>query len=367
MSAREVATTGGLGEWRGAFYDGVTATRHDVVVLLDRGAVRVLGAEVGEVRWPYDQVGVLDGGGAGDPVRVARGPDDGASIVVDDPAFRAAMEAHLRRRVAGSAKRPFWRYLPLIVAVVTGLGAVYVWGIPALAGRVAARVPVEWEESIGQQTVRTLTAGGVCRGAGRQEAMERIIERLTADGRGGRYTYTVTILADPTVNALAAPGGQLVVFHGLLAKAESPEEVAGVLAHEVQHVVRQHGTRSVLREIPLRLLAAVVVGDAGIASTATDVALSLGSLRYQRGDEEDADTEGLLMLEAAGVSPGGLGSFLARLDRGNGSGPMLRYLSTHPSSAERLARLDLASRAARDTDPPLLSAAEWRALTAPCG
>ena len=360
--------SGALRVWRGAYYDGVTASRHEVTLYLERGALRAIGESSGEIRWPYDTIGVMEGGTQGEPVRVARRPDDGASLVIADPEFGPALELHLRRRIAG-ARRSVWRFVPAVLFVVAGLGATYVWGIPRLAARVAQEVPREWEESLGTRMVATLGRENLrCGGDARQAALEKIVTRLTADGRGGGYAYTITILRDSMVNALAAPGGSLVVFHGLLAAAESADEVAGVLAHEVQHVVQQHGTRGILREVPLRLLAAALIGDAGIASTASDLAMSLGSLRYQRNDERDADREGLRVLAASGISPRGLSDFLTRLDAGGSqSRPLVRYLSTHPSSASRLAMLAQVSGSASPTDPPLLSPAEWAALTAPCG
>jgi predicted Zn-dependent protease len=196
-----------------------------------------------------------------------------------------------------------------------------------------------------------------------------MVARLTADGRGDRYTFHVTVIDDSLVNAMAAPGGQLVFFHGLLDAAATPEELAGVVAHEVQHVVLRHGTAGILRQIPLRLLVAAVTGGGGIGDHAIGAAATLGTLAYARGDEESADREGMRMLQAARVGTDGMVSFMGKLASLNGvegDPGLANYLSTHPASADRARVLAELATAVRYSAVPLLSEAEWAAVRAPC-
>jgi beta-barrel assembly-enhancing protease len=155
------------------------------------------------------------------------------------------------------------------------------------------------------------------------------------------------------------------VFRGVLEQAETPEEVAGVLAHEIQHVVLRHGTTAVLRELPLRL-AAAAAGDRA-AGGLLGAATTLGALRYRRGDEEAADREGLRMLRAARIAPDGMIRFFERLAAEDTDVPAgLAYLSTHPRSEQRMETL----RQLAADDPyehePIMQDYDWSGVRAPC-
>src|SRR5690606_1638034 len=117
---------------------------------------------------------------------------------------------------------------------------------------------------------------------------------------------------DSLVNAFAAPGGYIVVFQGLLEASESAEEVAGILAHEIQHVVQRHGTKAILEALPLQLAAAALGGDQA-AALFVGAASTLGVLSYRRRDETAADREGFRMLRAARIAPDGMMRFFERL------------------------------------------------------
>jgi predicted Zn-dependent protease len=177
----------------------------------------------------------------------------------------------------------------------------------------------------------------------------------------------VQIVDDSLVNALAAPGGHIVVFRGLILQAESPEELAGVLAHEIQHVVQQHGLKAILREMPARLVLSSMIGSNPLGGSAVQAAYTLGSLSYQRGDELAADREGVRMLSAAGIPATGMRAFFARADAEEGSdGRLVNYLSTHPSNAARLAALDTEIAAAPAAGEAVLTPEEWAVLQRAC-
>ena len=126
------------------------------------------------------------------------------------------------------------------------------WGIPAAAAILAAHVPVSWEERLGQAAVEQLTASRRrCVDPEREAAIDAIVKLLLAPRPSVPYTFRVTVVDDQTVNAFAVPGGQVILLRGLLERTRTPEELAGVLAHELQHVLQRHATR--LPEAPNRL------------------------------------------------------------------------------------------------------------------
>jgi predicted Zn-dependent protease len=141
--------------------------------------------------------------------------------------------------------------------------------------------------------------------------------------------------------------------------AKTPDELAGVLAHEIQHVTLRHSTRALLREVPLR----IAVGDLGTVSAVT----SLGALRYRRADEAEADREGMRLLAAAGVDQSGMISFMRTLQEEHGDLPQfVRYVSSHPRTADRIAELEGLASQTRGESKPLLDAAAWDRLQRVC-
>src|SRR5258705_11850921 len=92
--------------------------------------------------------------------------------------------------------------------------------------------------------------------------MDAIVARLLAAGPPSPYTMRVYVVNRPVVNALAAPGGHVVIFHGLLERTSTPEELAGVVAHELPHTPRPHTTRPGIQDVGTGLLRMGRTGDA---------------------------------------------------------------------------------------------------------
>ena len=355
--------------WRATYFDGHTAAQYAVEVDVGPDGLTIIGPNVGPVTWRYETIRESAGLLATDPVRVEHGGETPEVLVIEDARVIEAIRAaapHRRRTFAkrGTGFFSARRAMAAVAGIIVALLVAYFWGVPILADKVAEKVPVAWEETVGRSvTAAAASFAPPCTNPAKVEALERIVQRLTADGRGGPYTYRVSILDDSMVNAFAAPGGYIGVFRGLIDRANSAEEVAGVLAHEIQHVVLRHGTRAVLREVPLKLLGASL-GDA----RAISVVATLGSYRYNRGDERAADRGGLRILREARISPDGLVAYFERLqtieEKSGGSIPA--YLSTHPSTASRVADLRALASGAQYATEPVLDAAGWAALRGTC-
>ena len=235
------------------------------------------------------------------------------------------------------------RFSRIVIAAISALLAVliYLWGIPALTEAAASRVPVTWEERLGQAVVEQLApAERRCNDPERTRVLEQILAALLAEQPASRYRFTVTVVDDASANAFAVPGGQVVIFHGLLVKAESAEELAGVLAHEVEHIRQRHSLKAVFRGLSLRAVLAIVTGSGLGMGPVLEAAGMIGSLQYQRADEEAADLGGMQMVQAAQIDPMGIVRLLRRLDENSGPrSPSLGYLSTHPLTQDRTNRL----------------------------
>ncbi len=152
------------------------------------------------------------------------------------------------------------------------------------------------------------------------------------------YPIRVTLLKSNTINAYALPGGNVVVYTGLLQKIKTPEALAALLAHECTHVNERHSLRSLLRSAASSLALSVVFGDAsGMASVLASHAEALNGLRYSRSLEEEADSKGMDLLLQNGMAADGMKQLMQTLQQAetNTSGP-LSFLSSHPLTKERL-------------------------------
>jgi Zn-dependent protease with chaperone function len=346
----------------GHFADGKTAIRHAVGVALTASGVMIQGAELPTQLWSYDDLRLIDSDGGEAAIRLGRRSDDGPRLVVDDPAFSAA----LRTYAPALATKPtgWWRLTALAVAAPAAVGAfaLTLWfGLPLIARPVAALVPPAAEARLGQKVAATLVQSHeICDAPAGRAVLERLTARLSA-AAANPAGLTVVVVKAPVVNAFAAPGGHVVIFAGLIDKAESPDEVAGVLAHEIGHVVHRHGLQALIRYFALSTVSTVVFGaDFGIAAGAGQTLLHLA---HSREAEAEADSAAVEILQNAGLRVDGLAAFFARIENENRrSNSLLRYASTHPPTGERRA---LVAQAGGDGQSAM-SGAEWAALRSIC-
>jgi predicted Zn-dependent protease len=169
------------------------------------------------------------------------------------------------------------------------------------------------------------------------------------------------VLSDPSVNAFALPGGEVFVLTGLLEKAGSVEQLAGVLAHELGHVAHRHGMRVLAHRLGLGAALGLVFGGFDqIVDALAVAATDLERLAFSREQERDADAFGIELLLRAGIDPRGLPEFFGQLEGYR----LPDWLATHPAPSDRRQRiLDLVA-GRRPASPVSLPPLE--ALRAPC-
>lgn len=360
-------------EWTGHYLDGRSAARQAATVRITPGGLEILLADTGtRVWWPYAGLRQTQGFYAGEPVRLERG---GEALQVADVAFLVALRAQApatRRRLHDPARRRFRVHLVLVAAVVTvvAAAALYQWGLPALARVAAARVPVSWEERLGRAVMDQLApAARRCVDPERQRRLDAIVATLLRPRPDQPYTFRIAVLDTPTVNAFAAPGGHIVVYRGLLERTGSAEELAGVLAHEVQHVLHRHATQAIFRQASAGLLMAALVGDvSGLMAFGLEGARALADLGHSRTAEDEADRDGMRMLQAAALDSAGMIAFYEGMQTQAADAPgVMRYLSTHPAVGDRVARLRALKGKAAEAPVKLLPAYDWSDIRRICG
>jgi Zn-dependent protease with chaperone function len=252
-------------------------------------------------------------------------------------------------RSIGTALLASMLVLPLALLVWFVLNA------DAMAARLADAIPIDQEVAMGRQMFEGMRGSLALKDeAAAYDAVRSIVATLT---RGSRYTYDVHIVDDPSLNAFAIPGGIIVVHSGLIAATSRPEELAGVLAHEVQHVELRHSLRGLIKDLGLRGLWSYAIGDLG-GSLVGRAALELTSLSFSRDDERKADEAGLTTMAAAGIDPDGMPDVFGIMAERGGDAPAA-FLSTHPLSEDRERHLRQLLEATNRTGVAPLPFAPW--------
>jgi len=251
-------------------------------------------------------------------------------------------------RLTGSGARI--RKIALLVgglAVLAALGwFLLTWGLSTAAGLAVDQVPAEWETELGRMgAADILGKNKVCSAPGVNEAVQEMGKRLVDAAAVPDRKFTFFVTDSPDVNAFALPGGYIFVNYGLIEKAETPEEVAGVLAHEIQHVLKRHGLKNVVGRAGIGLILGLLLGDLeGLGGLIIGASSELAALSFSREQEEEADALGLDLLYAAQIDPSGLPSFFEKLaaEQESKGAALPSFLSTHPDTTERIRTLTTA-------------------------
>lgn len=206
-------------------------------------------------------------------------------------------------------------------------------------------VSVEQENQLGAQMAAELVREvRLVRDPAVQERIAALGRQLVAasgDVPAGMQLRFAVIDAPDVVNAIALPGGYIFVFSGLLRVAQSEAEVAGVLAHEIAHVVERHVAAQLVTAYGIQSLRELLLGnDRSLIGVAIGDLATRGAFgAFSRTAEREADRLAIRTLIRAGHDPRGYVTFFERLAKGNGrSGAFARFVSSHPDPAERAAR-----------------------------
>jgi Zn-dependent protease with chaperone function len=363
---------------KGIFFDGVTSARRSVLIELAPDYLAIRDAEHRDIlaRWRYDKLdhrqapeGILRLGEIG-----ARLP---ARLEVRDPALIAAIDdisVPVDRTGAGE-RRTRIKVVGWSVAAVIVLLLVGVFGVPVLANRLAPLVPMRAElllgEAIDGQVRRMLDKSdgktpfacgeGSGEAAGRA-AFARLIGKLES-AAALPIPLDAKVIRRGEANAVALPGAHIYVFEGLIAKSESADELAGVVAHEIGHVANRDGTRSVLQSAGLSFLFGMLLGDFVGGSAVVVGARAVLQSSYSRDVEGAADLYGVELMRKAGGNPRALGTVLDRIAGQIHPGPVI--LSDHPDTQARVRVINEASGAVVPPKP-MLEPSEWAALKLIC-
>jgi Zn-dependent protease with chaperone function len=372
MPPRAQATTCKAGQ--GIFFDGHTAVRHEVMVELAPQALRVKAANGNTLaEWPYDALETLSApddvlrlGKAGNPV-LARLEirDRQFAAAIDDLSAPVDRSGHIERRLR--AKVIFWT-----IAATASLIFVAIVGIPRIAAELTPLIPYAVESKLGEAIDRQAQAGLDSRHAGvafecgspgqpARAAFDELVGQLAA-AAALPFALVVKAVRRPETNAITLPGGHIYVFQGLIDKAETADELAGVIAHEFGHVAHRDATRTVLQGAGLSLLFGMLLGDFVGGGAVIFGAKAILQTSYGREAETAADAYGVELMTKLGADARALGRILLRIAGTTHAGPKL--LADHPDTRDRVAAIDAMAKSA--PTKALLDPSHWAALKTIC-
>jgi beta-barrel assembly-enhancing protease len=351
------------------FSDGKSAVARDALASLGLTGVEIQVKNPDQqLIWPYASLK------AAEPIRthaidvLLTSPAlPGASLFIPSPEFARSLRGHaphLTSRAERWRKSRIWTLAA--AAAIALIAAMYAAGWSP-AQYIARVLPQSWREKLGDEAAQSMTEGHkMCVAPAGVAALAKLTERLST-AAGATVPFKVYVYDWPLINAFAVPGGQVVMTRGLLEKAGSPDEAAGVLAHEIGHGIELHPETGIIRAVGLAAAVELMLGGTGGALA--NIGLTLAQLGYTRVAEHEADLQAIRLLKNAGISNKGLGDFFRRVEKIEGEDTAstslhpLDLLRTHPPTKERE---DLVRSQPDYPSTPALDAASWQDLKSIC-
>lgn len=360
------------------YFDGLSAQRRQVFVSLDVESQRLTihdssGAELDT--WPLEGLRQLRDDAGGGLVLCLGAVDPGdARIVLSNARAIAAIKAACPNLAKATVTGRTWGKIGAWIGAGGAAVALMIFVIvPALAGQLAAFIPPEREVRVGnailRQFERLLSKEDLgdwrCTNPKGQMALERMMQALQ-QGQEFPYAVQVGVVDHKMINAFALPGGHIVVMRGLIEMAETPEQLAAILAHELGHVAQRDPIEQALRAAGTAGLLSLVLGDATGGTVLALAGETLISAKNSRDVEARADDFALVQMAKAGVSPEALAElFELVLEEMGDQAFDMGWISSHPPSAARAAHARAAVQTTRSYKKTV-SSEEWQAIQQIC-
>jgi Zn-dependent protease with chaperone function len=348
-----------------AYFDGLSSLRRWVTLAFKQDQLELAEAGGATVSWAYADIRRADGPSGVLRVSCLTAPAL-ARLEIRDTSVAAELTSRCTRldeNIPG--RQGIARIVAWSLAATVSIVAVVLFGVPLAADRLAPLVPQAFEKRAGdvaEGQIKTLVGGKICAGRSGQAAFNKLVDAVR-ESAGLDTSIQTAVLSSPIPNAFALPGGKVYLFNGLLAKAENPDEIAGVLAHELGHLKHRDSIRNLIYNGGTSFLIGLLFGDITGSGAVIFASRSLVSASYSREAEQNADTVSIDVMHKLGRPTKALGELLFRVS-GKEVDKGLSILSNHPLTEDRLARMRAEDRP--PSGPALLTAEEWASLKAIC-
>lgn len=230
------------------------------------------------------------------------------------------------------------RYINSVWGTLGGIAAVCVlsvlvlwWQYDRVVSWAADQISVAREQQLGSSVLEQIKAEGDVIDKGL--AVKTITEIGSKLTKGSRYQYQWLVKKDKTINAFALPGGIVIVHSALIEKVDNADELAAVLAHEVQHIEQRHALKNMINSFGWATALMLVLGDVNAATAV--IIHQVGQMYFSRDIEDEADRLGFQALVRAKISPEGMVAFFQKLQHIPGA-EIPAWISSHPATSERI-------------------------------
>jgi beta-barrel assembly-enhancing protease len=356
------------------YFDGETARDHAVTVRRVDKNLEFLGEGLALTTWSIAGLHPIDPPVDDQPFRVTHDEKPGARLILRDKAFideLIALNSHLK---GGYSWRHVGQVLGWTAAGLAGLAAVGYLTMNFLPGYIAPLLSTNFKNRMGVEVVNSIVGTSKrCDTPASQSAVSAMVAAL-AEGGKELPPVSVEVYDMDLVNAFAAPGGRIILTRGLINEASTPDEVTGVLAHELGHVYHLHSEAQLVRLSGLQILISLFSGGGG-SDIVTNGAGLAALLRYTRGAETEADGFAREVMVASSINPLGLKSFFEKIQKMEGGDKpaddgvsaldrLGNVFSTHPGTAERMKEIQPLPEGQKPVT--VMNDEQWQGLRSAC-
>jgi beta-barrel assembly-enhancing protease len=331
----------------GVFSEAVEGGRSAASLSFSGSAVLATTPEGHLFTVPY-QGARLSLGGASGKMWFCRSADGAVTVFSEASGFAEALRASaqkdlverldaLEHSARDAKQRYFWLFTSLALLVLS-VAMVGVYLSRNLSALTLNMVPPSLDQKLGKLVLENTDLGGeIANDKVLNDAVKQVLEPLIKAKRSS-FRFTPRVVRSSQVNAFALPGGPIVIHTGLLREATGPEQLAGVLAHEMAHVVRRHGIQRIAQSVGVVAVIQLMFGDvSGVMAIGVELLRAGAVNSYSREQENQADMEAVDLMRAANLDPNALADFFVRLaSKGTDLPDLLAWLGTHPELNDRI-------------------------------
>lgn len=252
----------------------------------------------------------------------------------------------------------------LLILILSGIA---VWAILTLVFKddeFDEVISVQQEEKIGDKVVEFLQKKPDYKklnNTSLDSAVLLIKARLIEQVGLTDYNYNIVVVENSAINAITLPGGNIFIFKGLVEFADSPDEIAAVVAHEIGHVEKRHIVKKIIREFSVSVL---LNGFNTNELLIGDISRTLVSNSFSRKDEEEADEYALKLMADSGIEPYAMASFFRKLNQKYSYNENLEMLYTHPNTNSRIKSAETYELPEGFKSNPILNKGCWERIKA---
>ena len=316
-----------------------------------------------ETIWHWDKLQVMEPPHDNRDIVLGYKDQMGARLIIKDRAeyddiIKHIPIAHIK---LSSVNHP-WHKVMVVIIICSVLLVVLLVGIPIAAPVIAKMIPEKWDDKLGQFVIKEMSdANKECVSPNGKAALDKIVFKLSKNS-GETFDVKVLNTSKEEINAFAVPGHHVIIFSGLIDYAQSPDEVAGVLAHEMGHAIEHHPTQALIRTMGINIVIASSIGSSA------DYLTQLFHLKFSRDNESQADEIAVNLLKKANISTVGFSQFFERFAKKNEllteHEKVFEYISSHPGMKKRMENVK--AQGNTQSTQPSLTQQEWKDLRDIC-